>query len=106
MSNLSGIPTKGKWTRLFVHTVSWYESMGTSYKPGPGPDEEGQAPVMDHVQRGLDNHTDKDSERYRRELLCVQEVITPIYIITHYINWGNYLLETRYKYHENIKTTI
>mgnify|MGYP006975714494 CR=1 FL=1 len=75
--------------------VSWYESMSTSDKPGPGPDEERQAAVMDYVQRGLDNHTDKDSERYRRELLCVQEVVTPIYIMSYYINWGNYFLDTR-----------
>ena len=27
---------------------------------------------------------------------CVQEVVTPIYIVTHYINWGNYFLDTRY----------
>ena len=29
-------------------------------------------------------------------LLCVQEVVTPIYIISYYINWGNYFLDTRY----------
>ena len=29
-------------------------------------------------------------------LPCVQEVVTPIYIVTHYINWGNYFLDTQY----------
>ena len=29
------------------------------------------------------------------ELPCVQEVVTPIYIVTHYINWGNYFLDTQ-----------
>ena len=28
-------------------------------------------------------------------LPCVQEVVTPIYIVTHYINWGNYFLDTQ-----------
>ena len=27
---------------------------------------------------------------------CVQEVVTSIYIVTHYINWGNYFLDTQY----------
>ena len=30
------------------------------------------------------------------EVLCVQEVITPIYIMSYYINWGNYFLDTWY----------
>ena len=29
-------------------------------------------------------------------VLCVQEVVTPIYIMSYYINWGNYFLDTRY----------
>ena len=29
-------------------------------------------------------------------LPCVQEVVTPIYIMSYYINWGNYFLDTRY----------
>ena len=29
-------------------------------------------------------------------LPCVQEVVTPIYIVTHYINWGNYFLDNQY----------
>ena len=29
-------------------------------------------------------------------ILCVQEVVTPIYIMSYYINWGNYFLDTRY----------
>ena len=27
---------------------------------------------------------------------CDQEVVTPIYTVTHYINWGNYFLDTQY----------
>ena len=27
---------------------------------------------------------------------CVQEVVTPIYIMSYYINWGNYFLDTWY----------
>ena len=30
------------------------------------------------------------------KLLCVQEVVTPIYIMSYYINWGNCLLDTLY----------
>ena len=30
-----------------------------------------------------------------REVPCVQEVVTPIYIVTHYINCGNYFLATQ-----------
>ena len=26
----------------------------------------------------------------------VQEVVTPFYIVTYYIKWGNYFLDTRY----------
>ena len=29
-------------------------------------------------------------------ILCVQKVVTPIYIMSYYINWGNYFLGTRY----------
>ena len=29
-------------------------------------------------------------------LLIVQEVVTPIYILSYYINWGNYFLDTWY----------
>ena len=29
-------------------------------------------------------------------ILCVQGVVAPIYIVTHYINWGNYFLDTQY----------
>ena len=29
-------------------------------------------------------------------ILCVQEVGTPIYIMSYYINWGNYFLDTQY----------
>ena len=28
-------------------------------------------------------------------VLCVQEVVTPFYIVTHYIKWSNYFLDTR-----------
>ena len=28
-------------------------------------------------------------------ILCDQEVVTPIYIMSYYINWGNYFLDTR-----------
>ena len=28
-------------------------------------------------------------------LLCVQGVVTPIHIISYYINWDNYFLDTR-----------
>ena len=31
----------------------------------------------------------------RSLLPCVQEVVTPIYIVTHYINYGNYFLNTQ-----------
>ena len=27
---------------------------------------------------------------------CVQEVVTPLYIISYYIKWGNYFLDTQY----------
>ena len=27
---------------------------------------------------------------------CVQEVVTPFYIVTYYIKWSNYFLDTRY----------
>ena len=27
---------------------------------------------------------------------CVQEVVTPFYIVTYYIKWGNYFLDTWY----------
>ena len=27
----------------------------------------------------------------------VQEVVTHFYIVTHYINWGNYFLDTQYE---------
>ena len=30
------------------------------------------------------------------ELLCVQEVVTPFYIVTYYIQWSNYFQDTRY----------
>ena len=30
-----------------------------------------------------------------RIILCVQEVNTPIYIMSYYINWGIYFLDTR-----------
>ena len=26
---------------------------------------------------------------------CVQEVVTPFYIVTYYIKWGNYFLDTQ-----------
>ena len=29
-------------------------------------------------------------------ILCVQEVVTPFYIVTYYIKWGDYFLDTRY----------
>ena len=38
----------------------------------------------------------KEASNFGQGILCVQEVVTPIYIITHYINWGNYFLDTRY----------
>ena len=30
------------------------------------------------------------------KLPCVQEVVTPFYIVTYYIQWGNYFLDTRH----------
>ena len=30
-------------------------------------------------------------------ILCVQEVVNSIYIMSYYINWINYLLDTRYE---------
>ena len=27
---------------------------------------------------------------------CVQEVVTPLYIVSYYIKWGNYFLDTQY----------
>ena len=27
---------------------------------------------------------------------CVQEVVTPFYIVSYYIKWGNYFLDTQY----------
>ena len=29
-------------------------------------------------------------------LQCVQEVVTPFYIVSYYIKWDNYFLDTRY----------
>ena len=29
-------------------------------------------------------------------LPCVQEVVTPLYIVSYYIKWGNYFLDARY----------
>ena len=29
-------------------------------------------------------------------VLCVQEVVTPFYLVSYYIKWGNYFLDTRY----------
>ena len=37
------------------------------------------------------------SDTLNMGILCVQEVVTPIYIVTHYINWGNYFLDTQYE---------
>ena len=31
-------------------------------------------------------------------VLCVQEVVTPICIMSYYINWGNYFLDIGYKH--------
>ena len=31
-----------------------------------------------------------------RKVPCVQEVATPFYIVSYYIKWGNYFLDTRY----------
>ena len=33
---------------------------------------------------------------YNELLLCVQEVVTTIYIMSCYINWGSYFLDTQY----------
>ena len=39
---------------------------------------------------------DKSSKMYQK-LLYVQEVVTPFYIVSYYIKWVNYFLDTRYK---------
>ena len=31
-----------------------------------------------------------------KKLPCVQEVVTPFYIVSYYIKWSNYFLDTRY----------
>ena len=31
-------------------------------------------------------------------VLCVQEVVNSIYVMSYYINWINYLLDTRYMF--------
>ena len=33
---------------------------------------------------------------YGHTVPCVQEVNTPIYIVTHYLHWGTYFLDTQY----------
>ena len=38
---------------------------------------------------------------FKTTILCVQEVVTPIYIMSYYINRGNYFLDTRYKHYKN-----
>ena len=34
-------------------------------------------------------------------VLCVQEVVTPFYIVSYYIKWGNYFLDTQNKIGED-----
>ena len=47
------------------------------------------------------------NHRYKSKLQipCVQEVVTPFYIITYYIKWGNYFLDTRYLSQNLTKTS-
>ena len=33
---------------------------------------------------------------YFKCIRCVQELVTPFYIVTYYIKWGNYFLDIRY----------
>ena len=36
------------------------------------------------------------STKHFEHLLCVQEVVTPFYIVSYYIKWDNYFLDTQY----------
>ena len=38
---------------------------------------------------------DMDLNRSDSTIPCVQEVVTPFYIVTYYIKWGNYFLGTQ-----------
>ena len=50
-----------------------------------GGDEEGAEEYVEEVKASL-----------KRFIPCVQEVVTPFYIVTYYIKWGNYFLDTQY----------
>ena len=45
------------------------------------------------------NNSDKNTVKFRSvdDIPCVQEVVTPVYIVTYYIKWGNYFLDTQYE---------